>query len=232
VTLPGSEELSFTTTPQPTLTPYGRQSVDDSDVAAVVAALRSDWLTTGPAVTRFEEDLARVTDGVPCVSVTSGTAALHVAYAALGVSKGTEVITTPLTFVATASCASLLGARIVFADTEEETGNISPAAVDALATERTKVISAVDYAGQPADYDALSATASRIVQGPFSRQFGRLYNFLLLSHQELDNRGGWSRSLQEPGHRASSPRISLYWYGPGPGETARSGGRSVAAGSS
>lgn len=141
--------------------PYGRQSVDDADVAAVVAALRSDWLTTGPAVDRFEADLAAWTGGVPCVAVTSGTAALHTAYAALGVGAGDEVVTTPMTFVATASCASLLGAHVVFADVEEDTCNLDPAAVAAAVTSRTTVIAAVDYAGHSADYDALATVAGR-----------------------------------------------------------------------
>lgn len=139
--------------------PYGRQSVDEADIAAVVQALRSDWLTTGPAVDRFETDLSGWTGGVPCVAVTSGTAALHTAYAALGVGAGDEVVTTPMTFVATASCASLLGARVVFADIEEDTYNLDPAAAAAAVTTRTKVIAAVDYAGHSADYDALARVA-------------------------------------------------------------------------
>jgi UDP-4-amino-4,6-dideoxy-N-acetyl-beta-L-altrosamine transaminase len=139
--------------------PYGRQSIDASDVEAVVAALGTDWLTTGPAVDRFEADLAGVTGGHGCVAVTSGTAALHVAYAALGVGPGDEVVTTPMTFVATASCASMLGAQVVFVDVEEDTANIDPAAVQAAVTGRTKVIAAVDYAGHAAEYDALQEVA-------------------------------------------------------------------------
>ena len=95
--------------------PYGRQFVDDDDVAAVEAVLRSDWLTTGPAVAEFESALAGIA-GAPAVSVTSGTAALHVAYAALGIGAGDEVVTSPMTFVATASTAALLGAEVRFAD--------------------------------------------------------------------------------------------------------------------
>ena len=87
--------------------PYGRQSVDESDIEAVAQVLRGDWLTTGPAVTQFEQDLTKVAGAVDAVSVTSGTAALHVAYAALGLGEGDEVVTTPLTFVATASCAAI-----------------------------------------------------------------------------------------------------------------------------
>ncbi|MDQ4116556.1 MAG: DegT/DnrJ/EryC1/StrS family aminotransferase, partial [Actinomycetota bacterium] len=82
--------------------PYGRQSISDADVAAVTAVLGTDRLTTGPAVSRFEEDLAAVT-GHACVAVTSGTAALHVAYAAAGVGPGQDVVVSPLTFVATAA---------------------------------------------------------------------------------------------------------------------------------
>ncbi|WP_328338352.1 DegT/DnrJ/EryC1/StrS family aminotransferase [Micromonospora sp. NBC_00421] len=135
--------------------PYGRQSVTDDDVAAVVATLRSDWLTTGPQVDAFEADLAGWTGGAGCAAVANGTAALHVAYAAAGVGPGDEVVVPPMTFVATASSAVALGARIVFADVEEETFTLDPAAAAAATTARTKVVAAVDYAGHPADYDAL-----------------------------------------------------------------------------
>ncbi|MGY1748069.1 DegT/DnrJ/EryC1/StrS family aminotransferase [Modestobacter sp. SYSU DS0511] len=141
--------------------PYGRQSIDDADVTAVVDALRSDWLTTGPAVTAFEEEIARHAGGVPAVSVTSGTAALHVAYAAAEVGPRDEVVTSPLTFVATAATAALLGARVVFADVEEDTGDLDPVAAEAAVTSRTKVVATVDYAGLPADMDALTALCRR-----------------------------------------------------------------------
>jgi perosamine synthetase len=141
--------------------PYGRQSIIESDVEAVAEVLRGDWLTTGPAVGRFEAELARWTGGVPCVSVTSGTAALHVAYVAAEVRAGDEVVTSPLTFVATAATAALLGARVVFADVQPDTGNLDPDAVAALVTPRTRVVTAVDYAGHPADYDELRALADR-----------------------------------------------------------------------
>jgi len=142
--------------------PYGRQSVDESDVEAVAAVLRGDWLTTGPNVTDFERAISEVCGGNRAVTATSGTAALHMAYAALGVGAGDEVVTTPMTFVATASGASILGAKVVFADVEEDTALIDPAAVDALVTERTKVVAAVDYAGHAADYDALQPIADRV----------------------------------------------------------------------
>jgi dTDP-4-amino-4,6-dideoxygalactose transaminase len=141
--------------------PYGRQSIGESDVDAVVATLTSDWLTTGPAVDAFERDISGHAGGVPTVSVTSGTAALHVAYAAAEVGPGDEVVTTPLTFVATAAGATLLGATVVFADVEEDTGNLDPVAADAAVTSRTKIVTTVDYAGLPGDMEALADVASR-----------------------------------------------------------------------
>jgi UDP-4-amino-4,6-dideoxy-N-acetyl-beta-L-altrosamine transaminase len=142
--------------------PYGRQSINDDDIEAVAAVLRGDWLTTGPTVTAFEQAVSDISAGHPAVSCTSGTSALHIAYAALGVGPGDEVVTTPMTFVATASCASVLGAKIVFADVTEDTTLIDPAAVEAAVTERTKVVAAVDYAGHACDYDALQPIADRV----------------------------------------------------------------------
>jgi dTDP-4-amino-4,6-dideoxygalactose transaminase len=139
--------------------PYGRQWVDEDDVAAVSAVLRGDWLTTGPAVDAFEAALATVAGGTPAVTVTSGTAALHTAYAAAGIGPGDEIVTTPLTFVATASCAAILGATVVFADVSDDTGNLDPAAAAAAATPRTRVIAGVDYAGHPIDADPLRELA-------------------------------------------------------------------------
>jgi dTDP-4-amino-4,6-dideoxygalactose transaminase len=135
--------------------PYGRHDIDPSDVAAVEAVLRGDWLTTGPAVSAFEEAISAVTGRTPAVAVSSGTAALHVAYAAAGIGPGDEVITPPLTFVATQATAALLGARIVFADVNPDTGCIDAASAAAAITPRTRAITAVDYAGHPADMDAL-----------------------------------------------------------------------------
>ena len=141
--------------------PYGRQSVSEEDIQAVTDVLRGDWLTTGPMVAEFEQRVGALAGGHRAISATSGTAALHVAYAALGVSSGDEVIATPMTFVATTAMASILGANIVFADVEEDTGLLDPACVEGLISERTKVIAAVDYAGHPADYDALQTLADR-----------------------------------------------------------------------
>ena len=140
--------------------PYGRHSINDEDIAAVVAALKSDWLTTGPLVEQFEEALERVV-GAPCITMSSGTAALHCAYAAIGLVPGDEVITPPITFIATQATAALFGATIVFADVQPDAANIDPRAVEAAITPRTKAIVAVDYAGHPADLDELRTIADR-----------------------------------------------------------------------
>ena len=139
------------------LIPYGRQWVDDEDIAAVAAVLRSDYLTTGPAVEAFEHGLEAVTGAARAVAVNSGTSALHAMYFAAGIGFGDEVITTPLTFAATANAALYLGATVRFADVEPDTGNIDPGAVEAMIGPQTRAVVAVDYTGHPADYDALSA---------------------------------------------------------------------------
>jgi len=140
--------------------PYGRHSINDDDIAAVVDALKSDWLTTGPLVEEFESGLEKVV-GAPCISVSSGTAALHCAYAAIGLGPGDEIITPPITFVATQATAALFGATVVFADIQADTANIDPKAVEAAITSRTKAIVAVDYAGHPADLDELRVIADK-----------------------------------------------------------------------
>ena len=139
--------------------PYGRQSIDESDVQAVAEALRSDWLTTGPKVAEFEAAISAVAGGSNAVSVTSGTAALHVAYVAAGVRPGDEIVTTPLTFVATAATAAIAGAKIIFADVDPSTGNLSLDAARAAVTSKTRAITAVDYAGLPVDAAAFNDLA-------------------------------------------------------------------------
>lgn len=141
--------------------PYGHQDISQGDIDAVTSVLGSEWLTTGPAVEAFEHDLESWTGGIPTVAVSSGTAALHAAYAAAGIGPGDEIITPPITFVATQATAVALGATIVFADVCEDTANIDPAAVEAAVSPRTKAIVAVDYAGHPADMDALRAIADK-----------------------------------------------------------------------
>ncbi|WP_291447505.1 UDP-4-amino-4,6-dideoxy-N-acetyl-beta-L-altrosamine transaminase [Desulfovibrio sp.] len=141
--------------------PYGRQSIDDDDIQAVTDVLRSDWLTTGPAVERFEADLCAYTGARYGVAMSSGTAALHAAMFALNIDPGDEVIVTPMTFVASANCILYQGGTPVFADVDPDTLLLDPAAVEASITPRTKAIIAVDYAGQPCDWDALNAIADR-----------------------------------------------------------------------
>lgn len=141
--------------------PYGRQSLDESDIEAVVEVLRGDWLTTGPTVTAFEEALVQLSGAARAVTCTSGTAALHIGYAAAGVGVGDEVVTTPMTFVATASSAMALGATIRFVDVEEDTLNIDPALVEEAVTDRTKVVAGVDFAGHPIEVDELKAITER-----------------------------------------------------------------------
>ena len=135
--------------------PYGTQLVDDEDIEAVVAVLRGDWLTTGPAVEAFEAALAARGRARRAIAVSNGTAALHTLYAAAGLGPGDEIVTSPLTFVATASTALLLGASVEFADVDAATGNLDPDAAAAAISPRTKLVVAVDYAGHPANYDAL-----------------------------------------------------------------------------
>lgn len=141
--------------------PYSHQSIDESDLADVAEALRSDFLTTGPRVEQFESAL-RSRLGTPHVAaLSSGTAALHAALAALGVGPGDEIVTSPLTFAATGNAALYLGARPVFVDVEPSTGTIDPAAIEDGISPRTRAIVAIDYAGMPADYDAIRAVADR-----------------------------------------------------------------------
>ena len=145
------------------LLPYGRQSVEDADVQAVVRVLKSDWLTTGPNVGEFEERFAAWIGARHAVSFSSGTAALHGAAFAAGLGPGDEAITTPMTFCATANCILYQGATPVFSDVSPDTLNLDPGAVSrklsARASSRLKAIIAVDYAGHPAALDELGQLA-------------------------------------------------------------------------
>ena len=141
--------------------PYGRQVVDDDDLRAVAEVLGSDWLTTGPKVDAFEAALAEATGAKYAVAVSNGTAALHAAMAALAIGPGDEVVVPALTFAASANCVVYQGGTPVFADIDSDTLLIDPQDVERKITERTKAIVAVDYAGQPCDYDALQALAQR-----------------------------------------------------------------------
>ncbi len=144
-----------------TMLPYGHQWIDEDDIAAVVEVLRSDWLTTGPKVAEFEKAFADFIGVTEAVAVSSGTAALHAAVYALGIGPGDEVIVPAMTFAASANCVVFQGGTPVFADVDPDTLLLDPQQVEAKITPRTKAIIAVDYAGQPCDYDALRGISNR-----------------------------------------------------------------------
>jgi len=141
------------------LLPYGRQSLNEDDIEAVVKVLRSDWLTTGPKVGEFEEQFAARVGAKHAISFSSGTAALHGAAYAAGLNSGDEAVTTPMTFCATANCVLYQDATPVFADVSPDTLNLDPEHAAKKLSSRTRAIIAVDYAGHPADLDALRALA-------------------------------------------------------------------------
>jgi perosamine synthetase len=137
------------------LLPYGHQWLDEDDVAAVSEAVRSEWLTTGPRVEEFECAFAHAVGAKEAVAVSSGTAALHAAMFAIGIRPGDEVIVPAMTFAASANCVVYQGGTPVFADVDAGTLLLDLAQVEARITPRTRAVIAVDYAGQPCDYDAL-----------------------------------------------------------------------------
>ena len=141
--------------------PYGRQSVNDTDISAVIEVLNSDFLTTGSKIGEFESAVCKFTGAKNAVAVNSGTAALHAAMFALKIENGDEVIIPPITFAATANCVLYQGGTPIFADVDAGTLLIDPAKVDALITPRTKAVIAVDYAGQPCDYEQLRAICDK-----------------------------------------------------------------------
>lgn len=141
--------------------PYGRQSIDDADIEAVVKVLKSDYLTTGPAVEAFEKKVADYVGAKYAVAVSNGTAALHVACLAAGIGEGDEVITTSITFAASANCVLYCGGTPVFADIDPDTYNISPEELEKKITSRTKAIIPVHYTGQPCDMDAILEIAHK-----------------------------------------------------------------------
>jgi perosamine synthetase len=142
-----------------TLLPYGRQSIGEDDIQAVLDTLRSDWLTTGPKIAEFEEAFAAWVGARYAVTFSNGTAALHGAVFAAGVEAGDEAITTPLTFAATANCILYQQGAPVFADVVPDTLTIDPDQVVASVSPRTKAILPVDYAGHPADLAAIAKIA-------------------------------------------------------------------------
>lgn len=130
---------------------YGHQYIDEDDIQAVVDVLKSDYLTCGPKITELEQKLCELTGAAYAVVCSNGTAALHIAALSAGVGEGDEVITTPITFAASANCALYCGGRPVFVDIDPETYNIDPKKVEEAITPRTKAVVAVDYTGQSVD---------------------------------------------------------------------------------
>lgn len=141
--------------------PFHRPSIDELAEQSVVDTLRSGWLTTGPKTKQLERDLAAYVGAAHCVAVNSCTAALHLALEAAGVRPGDEVITTPMTFAATANVVCHCGARPVFVDIEADTGNLDASLIEAAITPKTRALMPVDFAGQPPDMDAIMAIGAR-----------------------------------------------------------------------
>lgn len=141
--------------------PYGRQSIDEEDIQAVVDVLRSDYLTTGPKIAEFEQVIADYIGVTYAVAFSNGTAALHGACYAAGISEGDEVITSPITFAASANCVQYMNGTVVFADINEQTYNIDIKEIEKHITPQTKAIIPVDFTGQPADMDAIMALARK-----------------------------------------------------------------------
>jgi UDP-4-amino-4,6-dideoxy-N-acetyl-beta-L-altrosamine transaminase len=141
--------------------PYGKQWIDDSDIKAVEAVLRSDYLTQGPVVNQFEEAIKQITGAKYCVAVSNATQGLHIAVAALELAGGMEGITTPITFVASANCLISNNLIPIFADIDPQTYNISTKEIEKKLTNKTKVIIPVDFAGQPVDIDAIKQLADK-----------------------------------------------------------------------
>lgn len=141
--------------------PYGRQNINEDDINAVVEVLKSDFLTTGPKIAEFEEKFADYVGAKYAVAVSNGTAALHIACLAAGLKEGDEVITTPITFAASANCALYCGAKPVFADIDSVTYNIDYREIEKHITSRTKAIIPVHYTGQPCDMDEIHKIAEK-----------------------------------------------------------------------
>ncbi len=139
--------------------PYGRQSVSEQDIQAVVDVLRGDWLTCGPTVEVFEKALCETTGAKHAIAVSNGTAALHIAMLAAKIGPGDRVLTSPNTFLASANCAEYVGAAADFADIDPETLNLSPAALEAAWADDVKAVVAVDFAGRPCDMQAIAGIA-------------------------------------------------------------------------
>lgn len=154
-----SEDSTLVTRAAPL--PYARQTIDDSDIAAVVDTLRSPYLTTGPRVREFEASMQAEIGVEHAVAVSNGTAALHAAMHALGIGQGDQVILPPMTFAATANAVVFQGATPRFVDVDADTLLLDPAALEDAINSNTRAIVAVDYAGQSCDYDAIRTVAAK-----------------------------------------------------------------------
>ena len=141
--------------------PYGKQYIDESDIQAVNDVLRSPYLTTGPKVEEFERNLCKLTGAKFAVAISNGTSALHAACHAAGISAGDEVITTPITFAASANCILYCGGTPVFADINPDTWNIDPEDIERKITKKTKAIIAVDFTGQAVQLDEIKAICKK-----------------------------------------------------------------------
>lgn len=141
--------------------PYGRQSIDEEDIQAVVETLKSDYLTTGPRIEEFEQKVASYVGAKYAVAVSNGTAALHVACLAAGIKQGDEVITTPITFAASSNCVLYCGGKTVFADIKPDTYNIDPIDIERKITDKTKAIIVVHFTGQPCEMDQINEIAQK-----------------------------------------------------------------------
>ncbi len=141
--------------------PYSHQCIDEDDIQAVIEVLRSDFLTQGPKIREFEESLCEYCGAKFSVVFSSGTAALHGAYFAAGVGDGDEIITSPLTFLATANAALFLGARPVFVDIEEGIGNIDANLIEKAITPKTKAIVPIHFSGHPVELEKIAQTAQK-----------------------------------------------------------------------
>lgn len=141
--------------------PYGKQFIDEKDIEAVVKTLKSDFVTCGPEVDLFEKKIAKAVNAQYAVTFSNGTAALHAACFAAGISEGDEVITTPMTFAASANCVLYCGGKPVFADIDEVTWNIKASNVERQITTKTKAIIPVDYTGMPVEIDKIMEIAQR-----------------------------------------------------------------------
>ena len=140
---------------------YGHQYIDDADIKAVVDVLKSDFLTQGPAVARFEQEICRITGAKYCVAVSNATAGLHIAVAALRLAEGSEGITTPNTFLSSSNCMVYNGIKPVFADIDTKTYNIDPIEVEKQITKKTKLLIPVHFAGLPCDMKKISQIAKK-----------------------------------------------------------------------